>query len=251
MPQRYDREIPSSDPPYVKIGGGLYLFDLDRYNLYKPIDKKHADILYDMLMNINSMFYYYYFNDYKMTDTLKRYYSKAKSQANLLNLSVDISFLKFARRYAQFYEKYQDNKPQNYTNPSLSTLFIEMNGYNGIDVSHIKEYDNETHGSVIYNINQYDTAKKESSYNDDESNTEKLNPTTTNKALRHFTSQSFVNLPLKDVILLFKSLDEDNLPTASDLNEMFDEDRITENQYKMLVKLLNKRLQQLDSEEDY
>jgi hypothetical protein len=43
----------------------------------------------------------------------------------------------------------ESDKPQ-----SFGTLFMELNGYNGVNVSGVDKYDNSTHGSVIYDFSK-------------------------------------------------------------------------------------------------
>jgi hypothetical protein len=61
---------------------------------------------------------------------------------------------------------------------SFSTLFMEWNGFNGVNVSGVDYYDNTKHGSVIYDLSKINTSMeevmpknlysgyKDSSYND-------------------------------------------------------------------------------------
>jgi hypothetical protein len=44
---------------------------------------------------------------------------------------------------------------------SLSTIFMELNGYNGVNVSGIEYYDNRKHGSVIYDLSKVDSEFEE------------------------------------------------------------------------------------------
>ena len=44
---------------------------------------------------------------------------------------------------------------------SFSTVFMEYNGYNGVNVSGIDFYDNTTHGSVIYDLSKVNTDMQE------------------------------------------------------------------------------------------
>ena len=44
---------------------------------------------------------------------------------------------------------------------SFSTLFMELNGYNGVNVSGIEYYDNTLHGSVIYDLSKVNTDMEE------------------------------------------------------------------------------------------
>ena len=44
---------------------------------------------------------------------------------------------------------------------SFSTLFMELNGYNGVNVSGVEYYDNTLHGSVIYDLSKVNTDMEE------------------------------------------------------------------------------------------
>jgi hypothetical protein len=48
---------------------------------------------------------------------------------------------------------------------SFSTVFMEYNGYNGVNVSGIGYYDNTKHGSVIYDLSKVDSDMEEVSPN--------------------------------------------------------------------------------------
>jgi hypothetical protein len=48
---------------------------------------------------------------------------------------------------------------------SFSTLFMEWNGYNGVNVSGVDYYDNTKHGSVIYDLSKVDTEMEEANPN--------------------------------------------------------------------------------------
>lgn len=250
--ERYYHNIFPNEPPYKKVSNGLYLFDLDRYNLYKPVNSEHADMLFELLKDINALFYTYYNYDFKINDLIKKRFLSAKAKANLLDLTIDFSFLKFAKRYGEYYEKYRFNSPKNYVNPSLSTLFMEMNGYNGVNVSSIESYDNTLHGSVIYDIEKYDTEIKPSKfkYDDKFNGIDKLTPYTTQTILKNFPYKNLSKLSVKDVILLFNSLEENKLPSNYDLEYMLEKGNITKEQYNILIKLLEKKNQQLDKDDE-
>ena len=44
---------------------------------------------------------------------------------------------------------------------SFSTVFMEWNGYNGVNVSGVDYYDNTKHGSVIYDLSKVNTDMEE------------------------------------------------------------------------------------------
>jgi hypothetical protein len=51
----------------------------------------------------------------------------------------------------------QEHGKNNDAPQSFSTVFMEWNGYNGVNVSGIEEFDNTTHGSVIYDLSKVNT----------------------------------------------------------------------------------------------
>jgi hypothetical protein len=57
------------------------------------------------------------------------------------------------------YTAKRDNKKNDYL-PSFSTRIMEYNGYNGVNVSNVKGYDNTLHGSVIYDMSKIDGQPK-------------------------------------------------------------------------------------------
>jgi hypothetical protein len=146
------------NPNFIQISDHLYRVDLDFYkNLYRVHSKRQGDILYTMMANLNHMFY-------KITE-MGRFVSKnanydnaglyqeIKANADALNLDCP-SYYQLTRM-AQRHEG----------NQSFSTLFMEWNGYNGVNVSGVDYYDNTKHGSVIYDLSKVDTDMEEVSPN--------------------------------------------------------------------------------------
>ena len=150
----------NQDPHFIKIGDGVYRVDLDLYkNLYRVRSKKQGDLLYTMMKNLNQMYnrictYMGSFNngrDSKYDNAT--YYQIIKKNATALGLRCP-SYYRLTRM-AQRHGKDKD------AIQSFSTLFMEMNGYNGVNVSGIEYYDNTLHGSVIYDLSKVDTDMKE------------------------------------------------------------------------------------------
>ena len=151
-------DVNNMNPNFIQISDHLYRVDFDFYkNLYRVRSKRQGDILYTMMANLNHMFY-------KITE-MGRFVSKnanydnaglyqeIKANADALNLDCP-SYYQLTRM-AQRHEGSQ----------SFSTLFMEWNGYNGVNVSGVDYYDNTKHGSVIYDLSKVDTDMEEVSPN--------------------------------------------------------------------------------------
>ena len=128
------------NPNFIAIDGGLYRVDFDLYkNLYRVWSKKQGDVLYTMLSDLNHMFYRIISgNSYDNSDLYQRI------MANADGLGLRCPSYYELTRMAQRHEGVQ----------SFSTLFMEYNGYNGVNVSGIDYYDNTKHGSVIYDLSK-------------------------------------------------------------------------------------------------
>ena len=135
------------NPNFIQIANNVYRVDFDLYkNLYRVRSKKQGDILYTMMKNLNSMY-----NNIVSMGEFKvksadynnaRKYQIIKRNAEALNLRCP-SYYELIRM-AQKHKGVQ----------SFSTLFMEWNGYNGVNVSGVDYYDNTKHGSVIYDLSK-------------------------------------------------------------------------------------------------
>ena len=151
---KYGELSNNQNPNFIEIKDHVYRVDFDLYkNLYRVRSKRQGDILYTMMANLNHMFY-------KITE-MGRFVSKnanydnaslyqeIKANADALNLDCP-SYYQLTRM-AQRHEG----------NQSFSTLFMEWNGYNGVNVSGVDYYDNTKHGSVIYDLSKVNTDMEE------------------------------------------------------------------------------------------
>lgn len=148
------------DPNFIQIGDNVYRVDLDLYkNLYRVRSKKQGDILYTMMKNLNMMYnkICHYMGNFE--DGSHANYNNAinyqiiSRNAEALNLKCP-SYYKLTRM-AQEHGKDKD------AIQSFSTLFMELNGYNGVNVSGVEYYDNTLHGSVIYDLSKVNTDMEE------------------------------------------------------------------------------------------
>ena len=161
----------NQNPNFIEIKDHLYRVDFDLYkNLYRVRSKKQGDVLYTMMADLNHMYYKITnigtFNPKTANYDNSVLYQRIKSNADGLGLRCP-SYYELTRM-AQRHEGSQ----------SFSTLFMEYNGYNGVNVSGIDGYDNTKHGSVIYDLSKVNgdmeevsprnlfSGFKDSSYND-------------------------------------------------------------------------------------
>ena len=143
------------DPHFIQIGDGVYRVDFDLYkNLYRVTSKRHGDVLFTMMMNLNNMYNKICRDMGKFNQGWANYdnavnYQIIKKNAEGLGLRCP-SYYELTRM-AQEHGKNDD------AIQSFSTLFMEWNGYNGVNVSGIEGYDNTLHGSVIYDLSKVNT----------------------------------------------------------------------------------------------
>jgi hypothetical protein len=162
--------------PLIKVDGGTYAIDLDRYNLYKPKNEKHAEILFELLKNINDLF----FSVESDTNSVlkKGYLTDILDSCKKLNLKFTKEFVKKVKyEVLPNYSKNRRGGEDLKYIASISTMFMEDNGWNGVNVNNIPMFDNTRHGSVIYDMKSVvDVPKQTSPYYADifSNNTETL-----------------------------------------------------------------------------
>ena len=144
----------NQNPNFIEVGEHVYRVDFDLYkNLYRVRSKKQGDILYTMMRNLNNMYnkiaYQGYYSPRSANYDNAENYQIIKRNAEALGLRCP-SYYELTRM-AQRHEGMQ----------SFSTLFMEWNGYNGVNVSGVDYYDNTKHGSVIYDLSKVDTEMEE------------------------------------------------------------------------------------------
>lgn len=145
----------NSDPHFIEIGDKIYRVDFDLYkNLYRVWSYNQGCVLFTMLKLLNIM-YNGICNDLgKFKQNKAHYdnadlYQKIKKNADGLGLKCP--------SYYQLTRMAQEHGKNNDAPQSFSTVFMEWNGYNGVNVSGIEEFDNTTHGSVIYDLSKVNT----------------------------------------------------------------------------------------------
>ena len=143
---------------FIQVADHIYRVDFDLYkNLYRVRTKRQGDVLYTMMADLNHMAnriaYMGHFSKDNANYNNADLYQRIKSNAEGLGLRCP-SYYELTRM-AQNHGK-DDNIVQ-----SFSTLFMEWNGYNGVNVSGVEYYDNTKHGSVIYDLSKTNTKMEE------------------------------------------------------------------------------------------
>ena len=144
----------NSDPHFIQIEDHVYRVDLDLYkNLYRVRSKRQGDVLFTLLGRVNGFYNHIAYGgdfrpEYAQYDNALNY-QKIYRNAKALNLKCPSYY--DLTRMAQNHQGRQ----------SFSTVFMEYNGYNGVNVSGIAYYDNTTHGSVIYDLSKINTTMEE------------------------------------------------------------------------------------------
>lgn len=224
----------SNDQPIIKASIGSYIINLDRYNLYKPKNENHARFLYGTLKLVNNIFYYYC-SEHHLTPDLKNMIIELYEKTKLLNLEIPHNFFK---RMTEFCS-YDKNKLS--SKASISTRFMEENGWNGVNVNNIPNFDTTEHGSVIYDINKtidipITTKSMGSEF--------EYNMNSWNKLLKIanncFHCINMKNLTISQINTLIKSLE--NIIDLSSLYHMkqYDDDKISDEQFNHILKIYPK-----------
>lgn len=160
--KEYIDDTHNFDPHFIKVSDHVYRVDFDLYkNLYRVRTKRQGDVLYTLLKNVNALhnrvcqdvFFNKKFSQRNANYNNSKQYQIIKANASALNLKCP-SYLELMRM------------AQNHTgDQSFSTVFMEYNGYNGVNVSGVEYYDNTKHGSVIYDLSKVNTDMEEVSPN--------------------------------------------------------------------------------------
>lgn len=141
----------SGNPSFIQVGDRVYRVDMGLYgNLYRVRGKKQGDVLYTMLRDVNRLMsriaYMGNFSRKEASYSNADLYQRIRSNAEGLGLKCP-SYLELTRMAQRLGTDKEDAR-------SLSTVFMEYNGYNGVNVSGVDYYDNTKHGSVIYDLSK-------------------------------------------------------------------------------------------------
>jgi hypothetical protein len=147
-----NKEVFDANKPFASVSKGLHLIDLDFYHLYKPLNREHADLLFETLKMINRLSGYY------NTGLEKIDFSDVNTKVLLTKINYNLSKLDLKKptllEFARLFEAVRKDVNQKNSFASLSTRFMEYNGYNGVNVNNIHGYDNTLHGSVVYDLSK-------------------------------------------------------------------------------------------------
>ena len=236
----------------TKVDDGIYVIDLDWYNLYKPYNNTNANYLFQTLKLINQFFYSicqlgYNKSTYEGLDD----YSKRTLKIiinNLEKLNLKLPPLKY---FINIVKNLCNSDKKDYS-PSLSTIIMEFNGYNGVNVNNIDGWDNTTHGSVIYDLSKtikpnYETKplyneklyntklqikdkKIVSNYDTDNRFYKKLNLNTTIKQINYYINE--LDKPLENIDWIM-------------IDELWKKDEITKEIYEHIPKVYSFKIKKL------
>lgn len=135
----------NSNPQLIQIDNNVYRVDFNIYkNLYRVENERQGDMLFNTLRNINNLYYKVEMNNFNCSKN----YLIIQRNSEALGLKCP--------SYKQLMQMAVNLSKDNADKRSFSTLFMEYNGFNGINVSGIAKYDNTLHGSVIYDLSKID-----------------------------------------------------------------------------------------------
>ena len=145
-----------NNPNLIQVKNRVYRIDFDIYkNLYRVNSNKHGELLFTTMRELNNIFYSYVHG----TTDLSRWYLKLLNNFHHLSLKLPkyrefIKMMEVAK--SDYNARFDKNSVNEVSAASFSTRMMEWNGYNGVNVSGIYDWDNLQHGSVIYDINKLD-----------------------------------------------------------------------------------------------
>jgi hypothetical protein len=154
------------DGHLTKVSDKYYVIDLDKYNLYKPKDSESAEFLFKTLQVLNDFFYSICSLKYNGST-----YDGMNDRAKI-KLRIVINNLKYIRLKLPPYKNFinivktlcNDKSEDKNKIPTLATIIMEYNGYNGVNVNNIEGWDNTIHGSVIYDLNKFEKSSDKQKY---------------------------------------------------------------------------------------
>lgn len=228
--------------PLIQVSPKTYAIDLDRYNLYRPKNEEHAEILFELLKNINDLFYGVEANT--NLELKKEYLTDILDSCRKLNLKFTKEFVKKVKyevlpSYSKNYRGGEDLKYK----ASISTMFMEDNGWNGVNVNNIPIFDNTRHGSVIYDMKNVVDAPNQTPYYEKDSYS--IHPKNLkdiiDKANKYsFQNSHIVNLSKSEVNRLLKMIDYSKISYHgynSNFKHMQEYDNINLSQIKHIKKV--------------
>jgi hypothetical protein len=230
----------TKNKPITELNKGIYMVDLDYYKLYKPANREHAELLFNVLKKINRIVSYYY--------NIGLEYNLNKS--NIIDIINDLNKLDLKlpnlRKLIDEYKKInKEIKDGDRSLPSLSTRFMEYNGYNGVNLNHIPGFDNTLHGTVIYDLTKTinPVEDKKNSYNTYEKDNLIYKIIKSINKYSSMYSDYFINLDSNEINYIFNTID--SLINISNIEYCLEENKITEEQYNHILKIYPKYIKRL------
>jgi hypothetical protein len=244
--------------PLIKLDGGTYAIDLDRYNLYKPKNEKHAELLFNLLKDINDLFYS--IESDEDTKIKKEYLTKIIKNSKDLGLKFTKNFVKKIKK--EVLPNYSKNKLGGGNlkfKASISTMFMEDNGWNGVNVNGIPMFDNTRHGSVIYDLNDVTDAPKRTPNYYEKSD---YNSSVTSAMIKRANEYGFAHVDVTELsnseinrllkLIKYNSISFDAYITDFEFMDKYD--KIYPNQIEHIKKIypniVFKKIKELDFEND-
>ena len=133
------------NPSLIQIKDNVYRVDFDLYkSLYRVSNGRQGDMLFNTLKNVNHVYYKVESGNFDCA----REYSIISRNSDALGLNCP--------SYRELLKMARDHAANKSDIRSFSTVFMEYNGFNGVNVSGISKYDNTLHGSVIYDMSKVD-----------------------------------------------------------------------------------------------
>ena len=229
--------------PLIQVSPKTYAIDLDRYNLYRPKNEEHAEILFQLLKTINDLFYIFS-RETKQTRSIKKHLTDILDSCRKLNLKFTKEFVKKVRYEVMpnYSANWSGGSSLKYK-ASISTMFMEYNGWNGVNVNRIPVYDSTLHGSVIYDMKNVVDAPNQTPYyeKDSYSRHPKNLKDIIDKANKYsFQNSHIVNLSKSEVNRLLKMIDYSKISYYdynSNFKHMQEYDKINLSQIKHIKKV--------------
>ncbi len=138
---------------FIKIGDALYCVDTDFYkNLYVIKSETEAEMLESLMEAVNSFVRTFNWGDrasssYKETRWRQYRWLQINNIANKLGIGVPWDY----RGMCEFAKWYCSDQS---IRPTPATIFMEKNGFNGVDATYGGKYDSYWQGSVIYDLSK-------------------------------------------------------------------------------------------------
>jgi hypothetical protein len=159
---------PNDEPSMTMVDDKLYRIDFDIYkNLYRVTNGQHAEILFKTLKLSNETLYQFnssYDDVNKIPQWLGNRYLLLKNNFEKLGIKTPNykEFVNMIIKASNDYSRYRKGNYEinNALGSSFSTRLMEYGGYNGVNVSGIRGYDNTLHGSVIYDTSKMSNEPK-------------------------------------------------------------------------------------------